>query len=89
MGSLVLLDTVEISLIPSIEFDQAIIIAKQRMDFSNSCITYRLGIFDINYDGDTKDLKLSWKVSTDIGLPHIIMDANSGKIYYQDDGLRI
>lgn len=83
-----IIDTVDFTLTPTLTFSNAIDIAKQNIDFSKSCIYYRLGIFDLNSGKgmETKDYKLVWKVEGKNEIPYVILDANSGQLYRSHDG---
>jgi len=92
-GDSAIVDTMDISLVPSIQFDKAISIAKQDMNFDNTCISYRLGIYDLNAgtSNKAKNYKLIWKIQGNrgIGYPYVLLDANSGQVYRKDDGVRV
>ena len=82
--------SIPISLTPTIDYFTAIKIAKQKMDYSNTCIAYRLGIYDLNAYNENyqKSYKLVWKINGDNGYPWVILDATNGQIYRSDDGMR-
>lgn len=84
-----ILDTVNFALTPTLTYTNAIDIAKQSIDFSNTCISYRLGIFDLNSGKgiETKNYKLVWKVQGDNGSPYVILDANNIQVYRKHDGI--
>ncbi|MBI4944873.1 MAG: hypothetical protein HY840_00570 [Bacteroidetes bacterium] len=83
-----IVDTINISLTASIQFDKAISIARQNMNYSNTCISYRLGIYNLNAgtSNQTKNYKLIWKIQGENGYPVVDLDANSGQVYYAFDG---
>jgi hypothetical protein len=60
------------------------------MNYDNTCISYRLGIYDINTltENKTKNYKLTWEVQGDNGYPYVVLDADSGQVYFKDDGIR-
>jgi len=84
-----IVDTVDFSLAPSLTYTNAINTAKQNMDFSKTCVSYRLGIFDLNsgLGIETKDYRLVWKVQGENGYPYVVLDANDGQVYREHDGL--
>lgn len=84
-----IIDTVDFALTPTLTFGNAIDIAKQNLDYSKTCISYRLGIFDLNSGKgiETKDYKLVWKVHGENEVPYVILDANSGQVYRSHDGI--
>lgn len=84
-----IIDTVDFTLTPTLTYSNAIDIAKQNLDYSKSCISYRLGIFDLNSSKGmvTKDYKLVWKVQGENEAPYVILDANSGQVYRSHDGI--
>jgi hypothetical protein len=92
-GDSTIIDTINISLTPTIQFEKAISIARQKMDFDNTCISYRLGITDINasISYSPKLYKLVWRINGSKGneYPWAIIDANSGQIYSYDSGIMI
>lgn len=83
-------DTIPLDLTPTLSASEAIKTAKQKMNFHNLCISYRLGITDINSGRGNvpSDYKLVWKVQGKGGNPYVILDANSGEVYQKDDGVR-
>jgi hypothetical protein len=91
-GNIISWDTVpasiEISTIPSIQFEEAINIARQSMDYDKKCISYRLGFYDINANlpNQIKSYKLTWKIQGNNGAPYVMLDANNGQIYSKFDG---
>lgn len=84
-----ILDQVQVSLIPHLSHDEAISIAKKTMDFSESCIYYRLGLFNLNSGtGETnREDRLVWKVQGKDGWPYVILDAQDGTVYRSFDGI--
>lgn len=84
-----IVDTIPFALTPSLTYTNAIDIAKQKMDYSKSCISYRLGIFDLNSGMGitTKEFKLVWKIQGANGYPYVMLDANNGQVYRQNDGI--
>jgi hypothetical protein len=80
---------VDFTLTPTLTSSNAIDIAKQNLDYSKSCISYRLGIFDLNSGKgiETKNYKLVWKVQGRNEVPYVILDANSGQVYRSHDGI--
>lgn len=84
-----IIDTVDFTLTPTLTSSNAIDIAKQNLDYSKSCISYRLGIFDLNSGKgiETKNYKLVWKVQGRNEVPYVILDANSGQVYRSHDGI--
>ena len=90
-GDTSIVDTINISLTPSIKFDEAIIIAKQNINYNNTCISYRLGISDLNAGTSyqQKNYKLTWKIQGEDGYPVVVLDANNGQVYYAFDGIII
>lgn len=90
-GDVAIIDTINISLTPSIQFDKAINIARKNMTYRNTCISYRLEIDDLNAGTSThaKNYKLTWRVQGENGYPYVVLDANSGQLYFKDDGIRI
>jgi hypothetical protein len=85
------LDSINISLTPTISFKAAIDIAEKSMDFTKTCISYRLGILNTNGSISNAPVnhKLVWKIQGDNGWPYVILDANTGQVYSKDDGIRI
>jgi hypothetical protein len=84
-----IVDTVAFSLTPPLPYTSAIDIATQEMDYSNTCISYRLGIFDLNSGkgAATKEYKLVWKIEGENGYPYAVLDANNGEVYRAHDGI--
>lgn len=74
---------IPISLTPKINFNEAILIAKQSLDFNNTCISYRLGL----YRSGNTEFKLIWEITGEGGLPLVVLDANTGEVYSQDRGI--
>jgi len=85
------LDSINFSLSPTILSKAAIDIAVKNMDYSKTCISYRLGILNVNGGISNAPInrKLVWKIQGDSGWPFVILDANTGQVYSKDDGIRI
>ena len=83
------LDSINFSLTPTILSKIAIDIAIKNIDFSKTCISYRLGILNINggISNASINRKLVWKIQGDGGWPYVILDANTGQVYSKDDGI--
>jgi hypothetical protein len=84
-----ILDTLDFSLTPALNFEDAISIAKQNMNYVHTCIAYRLCIKNIS-DGSNnkpKNYKLVWLVQGLWGYPYVILDANNGQVYNKFDGI--
>lgn len=83
-------DTIGISVHYTITFEEAIRIAKQQMNFENTCISYQLGIYDLgdSHSPSGNRFALVWKIARELGSGHIIVDANSGQVYHKEDGIR-
>jgi len=81
------IDSVSFSLSPTIGYRSAIDLAKSKVNFRQKCISYHLGILDINkgISNATVDHKLVWKVEADGGCPYVILDANTAQVYSIDD----
>lgn len=84
-----LLDSVSFELTPSLNYMQAIGIAQEHIDFQDECISYRLGILNTNTNKDElpKNYKLAWRVQSENGAKYVTLDANSGVVYQQFDGI--
>ena len=85
-------DSINFSLTPSIDYKTAIGIAKKNMQFKNTCISYRLGIYNLNAGQSfvyTKNYKLVWWVQGESGYPYVYLDANTGQVYGSFDGMEI
>ena len=75
---------IDIGLIPSINHKEAIRIAESKADYKGKCVSFQLGIYDINRGKGIpgKEFKLVWKViPTDGEYPKVILDAHTGKTY--------
>lgn len=83
-----IVDTVDFTLTPTLDKENAITIAKQTVNFNNSCTSYRLGIYDLNASISlaNKNYKLVWKVQGDNGA-YVVIDAQNGEIYASFDGV--
>ncbi len=81
---------INISFTPLIKIEQAIDIARRTLDYGSTCISYRLGISDLNAGTSfqPKNYKLMWRIQGENGLPWVELDANSGQVYRKDDGVR-
>ena len=80
------------SLTPSITYLDAIKFARRQQDFSKTCLSYRLGIYDINAgqpNSHTSNYKLVWLVQGDNGCPYVYLDATTGQVYDNSDGIVI
>ena len=79
-----------ISLEPAISYKDAIKYAKSIMNFDHTCISYRLGLYNINY-GNTlnANYKLVWKVEGEKGFPFVIMDASTKHTFLVSSGIFI
>jgi hypothetical protein len=78
------------SLTPSITYLDAIKFARGQENFSKTCISYRLGIYDINAgqpNPHTSNYKLVWLVQGDSGYPYVYLDANTMQVYDKFDGI--
>lgn len=76
-----------ISLEPGISYKEAIRYAKNIVNFDHTCISYRLGLYNINY-GNTlnADYKLVWKIEGEKGFPFVIMDASTKRTFLISGG---
>ena len=77
-------------MIPTISYGSAITTAIQVVDYSKTCVSYRLGIYDLNSGTSfqPKNYKLVWKIQGESGYPYVILDANTSQVYLMDDGIR-
>jgi hypothetical protein len=82
---------INISLTPSVDYKTAINIAKQNENFNATCISYRLGIFNLNVLSGLhpKNYKLVWLIQGESGYPYVYLDANTGQVYSSFDGMEI
>lgn len=85
-------DQISISTKPQITWREAVKIAKDRLDFSKTCIFYRLGYYDLNAGNSTtnnsKNYTLAWKINgNDENPPVVIVDANTGLVISAFDGI--
>ena len=64
--------------------------AIQAVDYSKTCVSYRLGIYDLNSGSSfqPKNYKIVWKIQGESGYPYVILDANTSQVYLMDDGIR-
>lgn len=93
--SLVVYDTLDysnihLSLSPQKTYTEAIQKAREVVDFRGQCLSWRLGLYDINAltSNMSKEYKLVWKVqTTDNGAAWAIIDANTLEVYYKTDGI--
>ncbi len=85
------IDSIKFSLRPILAFKEAIYIAEKNISFSNTCISYRLGILNVNAGVLNSQInhKLVWKIQGENGWPYVILDANTGQVYLKDDGIRM
>ena len=84
--------TINFSLTPTINYTEAIKLARAQEDFSKTCISYRLDIFDLNAGQSfvyVKNYKLVWLVQGNSGYPYVYLDANTGQTYRKFDGIDI
>ena len=81
--------SINFSLNPTISHDVAITIAQKNMDYSATCISYRLGIFDINarLSNLSVNYKLVWQIEGEHGYPIVTINANDGTVYRKVSGL--
>ncbi len=82
---------VNFSLVPTLKFEDAVYIAKQEMNFSKTCISYRLGFYastkNIGNTMKRQTYKLVWKIQGNNGYPYVYVDANTGQVLEKFDGL--
>jgi hypothetical protein len=88
-----IVNTINLNLQPGLTYIEAIKIARQSLQdpSMNSCLSYRLCIYDINcgVSNMPKDYKLVWKIqATDHHYPYVVLDANTGEVYTKDNGWR-
>ncbi|MEO6305093.1 MAG: PepSY domain-containing protein [Bacteroidia bacterium] len=79
------------SLEPSVSYEDAIKAAKKEVNFDHTCISYRLGIYNINAisgNSKVKNYKLVWKIEGTDKYPYAIVDANTKQVIVSDDGIR-
>lgn len=79
---------INMAITPNIQFEEAISLAKQNMNFENTCISYQLGIFDLGDTQTSNRYTLVWKIQDEYGSRYVILDANSGQVYLKEDGMR-
>ena len=75
-------DTIPVSLKPTLDYEDAIRIAKNKTEFNMMCIYYRLGIFDVNAGNgfSAKDYRLVWEIQGEGGSPKVVINAANGEI---------
>lgn len=74
-----------IELTPTMTHKEAIRIAESKVDYKGGCVSYQLGIYDMNRVKVNlpEDFKLVWKVTPTNGeYPMVMLDAHTGKTYY-------
>ncbi|MFN4082108.1 MAG: PepSY domain-containing protein [Bacteroidia bacterium] len=77
-----IIKSVNISVEPKLNYNTAIDIAKQNMNFNESCICYELAIYSTGVD-----YKLVWLVKDlNNSYPYVIVDAHSGEVIEKNDG---
>lgn len=82
--------TFNFSLTPNLSYTDAIKLARGQENFNNTCISYRLGIYDLNaaqHQPHPVNNKLVWLVQGNNGSPYVYLDANSGQVYEKFDGI--
>lgn len=79
---------INMAITPNIQFEKAISLAKQNMNFENACISYQLGIYDLGDTQTSNRYTLVWKIQDEYGSRYVILDANSGQVYRKEDGIR-
>jgi len=85
-----IVDTINVSLTPTIDFKAAISIARKNMNYDKTCISYRLGLYNLDAGQSfvyTKNYKLVWLVQGENGYPYVYLDANNGNVYSKFDGI--
>jgi hypothetical protein len=83
-------DTIPISLKPLVSVPDAIKIAKGQQNFTDRCIAFRLGIFDINAGSGSsqKNYRLVWKIEgLEQEVPMVIIDATTKEVIMSDNGI--
>lgn len=93
-GETLIMDTItldiNIALTPTLPSKEAIRIAESVLDYQSTCISYQLGIYDINggQGMHVKDYKLVWKITpTGDSSRRVILDAHTGKTYSKQTGI--
>lgn len=83
-----IVDTMYISLQPTLSYDKAINKARKEFKFK-TCISYRPGIYNLNAGTSNQpaNYKLVWKVQGDSGYPYVILDAHTAEVYAKFDGI--
>lgn len=76
-----------ISLEPSVSYEEAIREAKKWQDFDHTCISYRLGLFNISYYDQGKDYRLAWRIEGAKGSPYVVVDAVNKAIVQSSSGV--
>jgi len=83
-----IVDAINSTLTPSVNYETAISIARNNMNFKNTCISYRLGFYYLtNGTQQTGNYKLAWVVQGENGAPYVYLDAVSGQVYEKFDGI--
>ncbi len=91
-GDSTIVDSINLYLSPDKTYIEAIDIARKVENFDKGCISYRLGIYDINRNSSNqqKSYKLVWKIEgSDSGarFPYVYLDATTGHVYDHFDGV--
>lgn len=78
-----------VSVEPGISYTDAIRTAKKVMNFDHTCISYCLGIYNVNaYSGYSPDkYVLVWKIEGKNNYPYVVIDAHTQQIYQSFDGI--
>lgn len=78
-----------VSVEPGISYTDAIKESKKVMNFDHTCISYCLGIYNINahssYSPD--NYVLVWKIEGKNNYPYVVIDAHTKQIYQSFDGI--
>lgn len=77
-----------ISLEPAVSYKDAIAEAKKHANFDHSCISYQLGLYNINGADAAvpKNYRLVWKVQSETGYPFVILDARDKWLMASSNG---